>query len=183
MKGIKALAFSPTFRKLIELDLTELSITNEAIIHLSNSHSKQSLRKLKLGTTLIDNSALSLIGSCSKFSRLESIEFSNLENIDIKTFGLFCNHNTHSLQLKSLVLKACNIKFEHIRLMSYADSLAKLEFLDLSGNALDDRITADFFRAKFQRTLKHLMFARNHISYKFLEHLTKSKCYSNFRNS
>ena len=177
--GVRTIAFSKSFKNIKELDLTELNITNQAVLYLSNTQAKQKLKQLKLKSTQIDEQILPFFGACSRFSHLKTLELSHLEIHNLRNFYLFCNRTTHSFQLKRLTLKSCDLKLEHINLICHAKTLTRLEYLDLSDNGLNDKVFIHFFKAKFQTTLKHLILARNHLTYKFLESLSKSKCYPN----
>lgn len=178
-EGIRTLASSLSFRGLKELDLSDTSITDKTIEYLAQTLSTLKLTHLQIQSTNINDFSLPLFAQFSKFSKLRSLHFSNLEISNFQKFWIFCNRSPYSFFLKKLTLKNCGIKTHHIGIISQSKNLSYLEYLDLSGNDLEDQISPYLFRAKFQLTLRHLLMSRNRISHKFLKELSKSKCYTN----
>jgi len=182
-EGVEIISSSVCFRNLKELDLSGTLVSFEAINSLSKPSAVPRLSVLKYqDTSITDSSALSLYALNSNFSGLKYLSISDLPEIQIADLNRFCQNIAYSLSLKKLVLKRCNLTISHFKIICQAESLARLETLDISGNMLDDKIIPFFSRAKFLPTLKELFVVRNNFSKKFLKSLTKSACYNHLES-
>ncbi len=179
-EAVEIISTSKCFKNLKELDLTGTLVSNVAIDHLANPSAVPRLTVFKYQDTSIANdvSVLAQYALNANFSGLKYLSMSDLPEIDIADMNRFCQNTAYSLCLKKLVMKRCNLKTSHFKIMCQAESLARLETLDISGNNLDDEIIPFFSRAKFLHTLKELYIVRNNFTKKFLKSLTKSACYN-----
>jgi len=177
-EGVRTMTSSLNFENIKELDLSELHITKQSIQYLCHPLTFFKLKSLKLTGYDIDFSDLLLISESPKFSCLKSLKVNQMETIEIDVLKKFCKIRPYNLNLVELTLKCCDLTANHMKLICQSETLSQLKSLDLTGNNLDDQITSDFIRAKFQNTLRSLILAKTQISDKFIKKLTQTKCYS-----